>query len=61
MGRQLSDDYLLETLAGFLAYEAKEPDVCFWDWAEEQGFSWSDRAYVEAWYMSATLLGRMDC
>jgi hypothetical protein len=53
--RAHSDGFLLGQLAGFLMYEAANPDaVCFTDWADEQNIKARDRTFIEVWYVRVT-------
>lgn len=52
----LPPDVLLQHLAGFLAYEWIDGEMCLVEWIEAKGFGPSERAYLETTYLAATEL-----
>jgi len=53
--RELSDDALLQQLAGFLSYASRGGHFDFGRWADTKDFAPGDRDFLEVAYMGASL------
>ena len=53
--RELSDDALLQQLAGFLSYSGRGGRFDFSRWADTKDFAPGDRTFLEVAYMGASV------